>query len=58
MTLEHIKEANQIPEMETAEEIMRYGITLTPIDNYYYRGFHYTNFKDAVAQARRDNLLI
>ncbi|GAA0541271.1 hypothetical protein FHS83_000117 [Rhizomicrobium palustre] len=37
-----------------AEEMARYGITCIPIDNFYYRQFHYTSLKDAVAQAMRD----
>lgn len=36
------------------EEMTRYGITCVPVDNFYYRGFHYTNLNDAVAQATRD----
>lgn len=36
------------------EEMARYGIIRIPVDNFYYREFHYTSLKDAVAQARRD----
>ena len=36
------------------ENLARYGITRIPVDNFYYRGFHYTNLADAVAQAMRD----
>jgi len=34
----------------------QYGITCIPADNFYYREYHYTNLKDAVAQARRDKV--
>ncbi len=39
-----------------AEEMANYGIARVPIDNFYYREFHYTNLCDAVAQARRDRI--
>ena len=31
----------------------KYGITRVPIDYFHYGGFRYTNLKDAVAQAKR-----
>lgn len=36
------------------EEMARYAITCVPVDNFYYREFHYTNLDDAIAQATRD----
>ena len=41
---------------ETAEEMASYGIASVPMNNYYYREFHYTNLKDAIAQAKRDRI--
>lgn len=41
-----------------SEEMARHGITCVPVDNFYYREFHYTNLKDAVAQAMRDKAQI
>lgn len=35
-------------------ELERLGITCVPIDNFYYRDFHYTKLEDAKAQAERD----
>ncbi|GAA0561503.1 hypothetical protein [Rhizomicrobium electricum] len=40
------------------EEMTRFGIICVPVDNFYYRQFHYTNLKDAVAQATRDKAQI
>jgi hypothetical protein len=55
MTQENSKQAN--PNHETqSEEMARYGISCVPADNFYYREFHYTNLKDAVAQATRDKV--
>ena len=39
-----------------AEEMANYGISRIPVDNFYYREFHYTNLRDAVAQAKRDRI--
>jgi hypothetical protein len=36
-----------------AEEMAKYGITRVPIDNFHYGDFRYTNLKDAIAQAKR-----
>lgn len=38
------------------EEMANYGITCIPIDNCYYREFHYTSLRDAIAQAIRDKV--
>lgn len=35
-------------------ELTKYGIRRIPVDYFHYRGFRYTNPKDAVAQAERD----
>jgi hypothetical protein len=34
----------------------KYGITRIPVDNFYYREFHYTNLRDANTQSRRDKI--
>jgi len=34
-------------------EMIKYGITLVPVDYFHYEGFRYTNLKDAIAQAER-----
>jgi len=40
---------------ETAEQLMeRHGILRAPTDYFLYRGYRYSNLKDAVAQAERD----
>ena len=39
-----------------AEEMANYGITRVPIDNFYYREFHYTNLRDAITQAKHDRI--
>lgn len=38
---------------EAAEEMARYDITRVPVDYFHYGDFRYTNLKDAVAQAKR-----
>ena len=38
---------------EDAEEMAKYGITRVPIDYFHYGDFRYTNLKDAIAQAKR-----
>jgi hypothetical protein len=55
MTSTHLDKMNTAPNIDEAKNMSRYGITAARIDNYYYRGYHYTNLKDAFAQAKRDN---
>ena len=38
---------------EDANVMERYGITRVPVDYFWFREFRYTNLKDAIAQARR-----
>ena len=45
---------NQVSEKDLPELLAKYGITCVPVNNYYYREFHYTNLKDAIAQSIRD----
>ena len=39
---------------EITEELAKYGITRVPVDYFYYGKYRYTNLKDAVAEAKRD----
>jgi hypothetical protein len=43
---------------EIAKELEQLGITCIPVDNFYYREYHYTNLKDAVAQSTRDKIRV
>ena len=36
-----------------AKTMETHGITRVPVDYFYFGGFRYTNLKDAVAEARR-----
>lgn len=38
---------------ENAEEMDRYGITRVPVDRFHFREFKYSNLKDAIAEAKR-----
>jgi hypothetical protein len=38
---------------EPNDEMAKYGITRVPVDYFHYGDFRYTNLKDAVAQAKR-----
>ena len=38
---------------EDAEKMAKYRITRVPVDYFHYGDFRYTNLKDAVAQAKR-----
>ena len=38
---------------EDAEKMAKYGITRVPVDYFHYGDFRYTNLKDAIAQAKR-----
>jgi hypothetical protein len=43
---------------EPNDEMMTYGISRVPVDNFCYREFRYTNLNDAVTQAKRQRLSI
>ena len=47
------KESSPAFNPEAAKEMAKYGITRVPVDYFYYGDFRYTNLKDAVAQAKR-----
>jgi len=38
---------------EVAEDMLKFGITRVFIEHFYYQDFRYTNAKDAIAQAKR-----
>jgi thiamine monophosphate synthase len=57
MALAGREESSPAISPETAEEMAKYGITRVPADYFYCGGFRYTNLKDAVAQAKRQQLL-
>jgi len=54
MSDETLARKDPVSEKELPELLAKYGITCVPINNYYYREFHYTNLKDAIAQSVRD----
>ena len=39
---------------EQAELMKRYGISRVPADQFGYKAFRYSNLRDAIAQAKRD----
>jgi hypothetical protein len=43
---------------EISRELTQLGISCIPVDNFYYREFHYTNLQDAIAQATRDKIRV
>ena len=54
MTDEALTPKVEASEKDSPELLAKYGITCVPINNYYYREFHYTNLMDAIAQSIRD----
>ncbi len=58
MTYESSNAGDLAHNMEIAKEMAQHGITNIPADNFYYREFHYTNLKDAVAQSTRDKIRV
>ena len=47
------KESPPAINSEASEEMAKYGITRVPVDYFHCGDFRYTNLKDAVAQAKR-----
>jgi hypothetical protein len=58
MTYESSNGGDLAQNLEIAKEMAQLGITNIPIDNFYYREFHYTNLKDAIAQSVRDKIRV
>ena len=46
-------ESKSVISPEATEKMAKYGITRVPVDYFHYKEFRYTNLKDAVAQAER-----
>jgi hypothetical protein len=46
-------ESNSAISPEANEEMEKYGITRVPVDYFHYKEYRYTNSKDAIAQAER-----
>lgn len=36
------------------EQMARYGISRVPADQFHYKSYRYSNLRDAIAQARRE----
>ena len=53
MASEDRNESNSDTSPEATEEMAKYGITRVPVDYFHYKEFRYTNLKDAIAQAER-----
>lgn len=53
MTVQH-EPFKQNSSRDIDVEMERYGITRAHVDVYSYGEYRYTNLKDAVAQAKRD----
>ena len=47
------KKSNPTPDSEDAKAMETYGITRVPVDYFHFGGFRYTNLKDAIAEAKR-----
>ncbi len=47
------KESKSEPKADDAEELAKFGITRVAVDYFHCGPFRYTNLKDAIAQARR-----
>ena len=48
------KDSAQVIGPESSEEMLKFGITCVPVDYFYYKSFRYTNLKDAIAGAKRN----
>ena len=48
------KDSEQVIGPESSDDMLQFGITCVPVDYFYYRSFQYTNLKDAIAAAKRD----
>lgn len=47
------KESSSHLSPEATEEMVKFGITCVAVDYFHFGEFRYTNLKDAVAQAKR-----
>lgn len=53
MTIEQMRSAPDEAQ-ENGSQLEKYGITKTHVDVFSYKEYRYSNLKDAVAQAKRD----
>jgi len=53
MTTQRTDETHQANTSDTKQEMAKYGITCVPVDYFHLGDFRYTNLKDAVAEAKR-----
>ncbi len=53
MTSENQKKSKPDVEPAIEKEMAKYGITRVPVDYFCYGDFRYTNVKDAIAYAKR-----
>lgn len=42
------------PTEDQDEQMARYGISRVPADQFHYKSYRYSNLRDAIAQARRE----
>ena len=43
---------------DAAEAMAKYGITRVPTDYFHYKEYRYTSLNDAIAQAKRQHLVV
>lgn len=55
MTDENRNNAHSTMSVEDTKTMKKFGITRTPIDYFYLGKYRYTDLKDAIAQAQRQN---
>lgn len=55
MTEENPDKAHSSMSADDTKEMQKFGITRTPINYFYVGKYRYTDVKDAIAQARRQN---
>ena len=53
MTTADPKDSKTAPTAEDTEEMVKFGITRVSVDYFHCGNFRYTNLKDAIAQAKR-----
>jgi endonuclease YncB( thermonuclease family) len=51
-SVEHGEESPTVGQ-DTAEAMVKYGITRVPTDYFYYKEYRYASLDDAIAQAKR-----
>lgn len=54
MALKTIEDNRLVADQVDADEMAKLEIVRIPVDYFHYRQFRYTNLRDAIAQAKRD----